>query len=124
MIKSHSLLFSDFDTKWYKNWARELKQDRDHLAGHKLKANKFWQNAVMVEALYERGMLEDGKPVAFVILQLDGNLVMYDRSAHPIWNSGTAGRPNLRTVIQQDGNVVLYNTLNQPFWSTGTAGKQ
>lgn len=58
MLRSHSLLFSDFDTKWYKRWAKELKQNKANLEGHKLKANKFWQNSVMVQALYERGLLE------------------------------------------------------------------
>ncbi len=54
MIKSHTLIFSDFETKWYKKWAKELKQDKNHLDNHDLLANKFWQNAIIVEALTER----------------------------------------------------------------------
>lgn len=61
MIRSHSLVFSDFYTTWYKKWANELKQNKANLDSHKLKANKFWQNATIVQALYERGLLEDGK---------------------------------------------------------------
>ncbi len=61
MLKSHSLIFSDFTTSWYKRWAKELKQDKDNLEGHQLKANKFWQNAVMVQSLYERGLIQEGK---------------------------------------------------------------
>ncbi len=61
MINSHSLLFSDFRTTWYKKWAKLLKQDARHLEGHALLANKFWQNAIMAQALYERGALEAGK---------------------------------------------------------------
>lgn len=61
MLNSHSLIDSDFATSWYKRWAKELKQDKDNLEGHQLKANKFWQNAVMVQALYERGLIEEGK---------------------------------------------------------------
>ncbi|MEK7621057.1 MAG: methyltransferase domain-containing protein [Patescibacteria group bacterium] len=57
MINSHSLVFSDFDTKWYKHWAKELKQDKDNLGGMRLRSNKFWQNAIMAQILYERGML-------------------------------------------------------------------
>lgn len=62
MIHSHSLIFSDFDTKWYKRWAKELKQDSPkYLEDHQLRANKFWQNAVMAEALHEHGMLKKGQ---------------------------------------------------------------
>jgi SAM-dependent methyltransferase len=61
MLSSHSLLFSDFDTKWYKRWAKELKQTKGNLGDYQLRANKFWQNAVMVQALYERKLLEPDK---------------------------------------------------------------
>ncbi len=61
MIRSHSLLFSDFSTDWYKKWAKVLKQDKNHLEGHALKANKFWQNAIMTQVLFERGFLAPGK---------------------------------------------------------------
>lgn len=60
-MRSHSLVFADFQTPWYKRWAKALKQDNDHLDGHKLKANKFWQNAVITQSLYEHGVLEPGK---------------------------------------------------------------
>ena len=56
-VGSHSLVYKDFSSRWYKKWAKELKQDKGHLDGHSLRANKFWQNAVMVEALSERGAL-------------------------------------------------------------------
>jgi hypothetical protein len=52
---------SDFDSSWYKKWAKELKQDKDHLQDHQIRANKFWQNAALTEALYEQGVLEAGK---------------------------------------------------------------
>lgn len=61
MIDSHALIFSDFKTFWYRKWAKLLKQDEKHLEGHALRANKFWQNAVMAQALYERGVLESGR---------------------------------------------------------------
>ncbi len=61
MIGSHSLIFSDFETDWYKHWAKELKQNKANIEAYQLKANKFWQNAVMAQALYERGVLEKGK---------------------------------------------------------------
>lgn len=61
MINSHALLFSDFKTTWYKKWAKLLKQDPKHLEDYALRSNKFWQNAAMAQALYERGVLKSGK---------------------------------------------------------------
>lgn len=70
MIHSHAIEYSDFDSDWYKKWAIELKQDKNYLDGHKIKANKFWQNAVMVQSLYERGLLKSGnKCVGFGVGQ-------------------------------------------------------
>lgn len=60
MIKSHSLLHKDFSTKWYKKWAKSLKQDKQHLENHDLFANKFWQNAIIAQALWERGVIAEG----------------------------------------------------------------
>lgn len=54
IIDSHTLVKGDFSTSWYKRWAKELKQDKDHLDNHALRANKFWQNAIIVQALWER----------------------------------------------------------------------
>ncbi len=59
-IKSHALVFSDFLTPWYKHWAKQLKQDEQNLDGYMLLSNKFWQNAVICQVLYERGMLKPG----------------------------------------------------------------
>lgn len=61
MLKSHSLIFKDFDSKWYKYWALKLKQTNAGKGKFALKANKFWQNAVIVQVLYERGALEKNK---------------------------------------------------------------
>lgn len=60
-IKSHSLVYKDFNSLWYRRWARELKQDKNHLDNHALKANKFWQNAVMAQVLYAGGFLKKGR---------------------------------------------------------------
>jgi len=87
---------------------------------------------------------------ATLILQKDGNLVLYG-DKRPLWNAGSgpgrgttraimqadgnfvvyAGRAalwasdtrgnNSRLVVQDDGNVVLYFG-NNPLWTTGTSG--
>ncbi|MDB5170465.1 MAG: hypothetical protein JWO35_159 [Candidatus Saccharibacteria bacterium] len=70
MIHSHSLIFSDFDTDWYKHWAKVLKQNKPNLEGYQLKANKFWQNAIMAQILHERGLLKAGnKAIGFGVGQ-------------------------------------------------------
>jgi hypothetical protein len=61
MIRSRSFVFSDFTSDWYKRWARALKQDKNHLGGYALKANKFWQNAIMAQILEEKEILQPGK---------------------------------------------------------------
>lgn len=61
VITSHSCRRTDFATAWYRRWAKELLQDNAHRQDYDLFANKFWQNAVMAQALSERGMLQKGK---------------------------------------------------------------
>ena len=63
-----------------------------------------------------------------LVLQTDGNLVIYDGAPgqNPIWATGTWNLPTDRrpthTDMQTDGNLVLYNDTNQPAWATGTFG--
>ncbi|MCC3766553.1 hypothetical protein [Streptomyces sp. UNOC14_S4] len=52
--------------------------------------------------------------------QGDGNFVVYTRTGHAVWNSQTAGHPGSRLVIQDDGNVVIYDG-SQAIWNTRTA---
>jgi hypothetical protein len=61
MIQSHSMLRKDFSTDWYKKWAKALKQNKNHLDNHDLLANKFWQNAIIAQALWERGVITKDK---------------------------------------------------------------
>ena len=58
-----------------------------------------------------------------LLMQLDGNLVLYESST-PIWSSGTVNNdPNSRAVMQLDGNFVIYDGNNQPIWATGTGDR-
>jgi hypothetical protein len=53
-------------------------------------------------------------------LQADGNLVMYDANANPIWASNTVGSGAAYAVQQMsDGNFVVYNAGNAPVWASG-----
>jgi hypothetical protein len=49
-----------------------------------------------------------GQDAAFVIMQADGNLVLYNKSEVAIWNSGTPGYEGASLAIQTDGNLVIY----------------
>lgn len=52
--------------------------------------------------------------------QTDGNFVVYTRSGHPVWASETSGHPGAKLAVQDDGNVVIYDG-SQPIWATDTA---
>lgn len=58
-----------------------------------------------------------------LVVQGDGNVVLYDADGQPIWASGSsyeAARPYV--LVQDDGNVCLYDDeVEGCHWSTGTA---
>jgi len=56
-----------------------------------------------------------------LILQGDGNLVLYTTSNSPVWSSNTYGSNANKLVLQSDGNLVLYTPSNSPVWSSNTA---
>ncbi len=63
-----------------------------------------------------------------LVMQTDGNLVLYDGTPgqNPIWATGTWNLPNDRrpthTDMQTDGNLVLYNDTNQAAWASNSWG--
>jgi murein DD-endopeptidase MepM/ murein hydrolase activator NlpD len=59
-----------------------------------------------------------------LILQTDGNLVLYSLRGgrKALWNSRTAGRRITHAFMQGDGNFVLYDR-NSPIWNTKTSGR-
>ena len=57
-----------------------------------------------------------------LILQGDGNLVVYQNGA-PKWGTSNLGyAPGTYAVVQNDGNFVLYNASWSPVWATNTYG--
>jgi hypothetical protein len=58
-----------------------------------------------------------------LLMQNDGNLVIYDQNNHPLWSSNTAGR-GYQAVFQGDGNFVVYTRDWHPVWQPqpSTAG--
>jgi len=55
----------------------------------------------------------------YLIMQTDGNLVLYDCTPTYLFATGTTGGGN-RLVMQGDGNLVIYNSSNKSIWSSGT----
>lgn len=53
-----------------------------------------------------------------LVMQADGNLVLYNGSGQALWNTETGGNPNARLVLQTDGNLVLYSASNVPLWAS------
>ena len=52
------------------------------------------------------------------VMQGDGNLVLYDATGYPTWNTGTGGfgvYPYV-FVVQTDANLVIYDANNSPIW--------
>ena len=79
-------------------------------------------DAVVVKAPFT---FEPGKFVETVrsklIMQSDGNLVLYDKDGTAHWASQTSGEGNT-AVFQADGNLVVYNARTQPVWASNTGG--
>lgn len=55
-----------------------------------------------------------------LIMQSDGNVVLYQNGVRPLWESATMGSGATRLVMQSDGNLVAYRSDNVPVWATGT----
>jgi len=57
----------------------------------------------------------------FLVLQGDGNLVLYKNDSTPLWASHTDGKPVNQAIMQTDGNFVVYGPSG-PLWASNTDG--
>ena len=64
-----------------------------------------------------------GKGASYLAMQSDGNLVLYTSSGKPVWASNTAGKGGSYAVVQSDGNFVTYINGGGPTWASNTGGK-
>lgn len=60
MLKSQNIISSDFESKWYKSWAKKLQQTESGKGNFMLRSNKFWQNAIMAQIIYDENILRTG----------------------------------------------------------------
>jgi len=58
-----------------------------------------------------------------LLLQGDGNLVIYNQYNQPIWSTGTNGRPTAYLAMQPDGNLILRDIYSNPIWISNTFGR-
>lgn len=58
-----------------------------------------------------------------LILQGDGNLVLYNEQWKALWASWTVGKGGIYLIMQADGNLVLYDKNWVAVWNTRTSGK-
>jgi hypothetical protein len=58
-----------------------------------------------------------------LIMQQDGNLVVYDNARSPLWNSGTFGHPGAYMKLSDSGDLTVRTPDGSSFyWHTGTGG--
>jgi Papain-like cysteine protease AvrRpt2 len=65
-----------------------------------------------------------GQTASQAAMQADGNLVLTGPGGAVVWEARTAGHPGARLVVQDDGNAVVYALDKRPLWSTGTAERR
>ncbi|MGP4051760.1 mannose-binding protein [Streptomyces sp. 2A115] len=58
-----------------------------------------------------------------MVMQADGNLVVYNEKGKPIWASMTFG-DNHRAIFQNDGNLVIHNAADRPIWASRSHGNE
>ena len=56
-----------------------------------------------------------------LVMQQDGNVVLYNPSGVAIWSTNTWGEGGQVFIMQSDGNLVLYGD-NGALWASQTAG--
>ncbi len=64
---------------------------------------------------------DDGRFV--LMMQGDGNLVIYGPGRRAYWASNTGGNSGAFLAVQGDGNIVIYTSAYRPIWASHTYGK-
>jgi hypothetical protein len=73
--------------------------------------------------LYPGQYLQSSDKRFSLVMQSDGNLVLYGPAFQYLWASSTNGQPVAYATLQQsDGNFVLYDSNGTALWNWGAAG--
>ncbi|MFI5953051.1 hypothetical protein [Cryptosporangium sp. NPDC051539] len=54
------------------------------------------------------------------VMQTDGNFVVYGAAGQAVWATGTDGHPGAFLVLQDDGNLVVYRPGGTALWASNT----
>lgn len=57
-----------------------------------------------------------------LLMQTDGNLVLYGASGRALWASNTFGHGGAYALMQGDGNLVVHNPNATPIWGSNSYG--
>jgi hypothetical protein len=60
----------------------------------------------------------DGHPEASVVMQDDGDLVIYASDGKRLWSTATGGNPGAFVQLHDDGQLVTYGFYRDPLWSS------
>ena len=89
----------------------------------------IWSAGSRVNKMVAGDMLRSGwslyskSPEAYRLTMLaDGNLALFDGSAHELWTTKTSGHAGAYASMQTDGNLVVYDHTGHALWSTATNG--
>ena len=96
--------------------------DRNYALNYQTDGNVVLVSLVSGNALWSTNTYRSS--LGSLGLQMDGNLVLMNKTGDVIWASQTGTRGVSDLVLQQDGNLVLYNSVGQPTWSTNTFGRR
>jgi uncharacterized protein YkwD len=67
--------------------------------------------------------LQSDNQLHTLIMQTDGNVVLYNQQNQPLWSTNTGGLITPRDfAMQPDGNLVLYDADGYPKWTSETHG--
>jgi hypothetical protein len=118
---------------WGNNGSFLLLQEDGNLVIYKQNGESVWASKTMLtpsaqldvnQQLNINDKLIANNERTTLILQTDGNLVLYrNYDNSPLWASNTAGKPVTHAIMQTDGNFVCYDNNGVAYWSTGTSGK-
>ena len=80
-------------------------------------------NRLFADERLETGWsLESPSWLSHLVMQQDGNLVLYSIGGEVLWSSRTAGNSGASAVMQRDGNLVIRSGTGHVVWASGTSG--
>lgn len=90
------------------------------LSIHAVSADRLLANQV----LYPGQQLHSKNNAYHLVMQSDGNAVVYNNKNQAIWSSQTYGSGAQTLNMQADGDLVLYTAFSKPKWASNTGGTQ